>query len=372
LLARTCERTTRLDPAVWPEEDIMSEDSIGPGPFRLGIPRSLRRLSLVASLALGGVLMSGSAASAAVVYDNIPSPLPGNLVSQAYQAQQTGEFGGQGRLAGTQRQDPTVTATMSSWGCESVPAGVCTTTPGSTFSHPITLNLYGVLPNGEPGGQIASVTKTFDIPFRPSAEPACGAGGQWSPNAGVDCFNGFANNIAFDLAGRGVSLPDRVIVALAYNTTSYGEAPMGTGAACFSTPQGCGYDSLNWGFADDPPSVGTLPRPDDAYWDTMTASSYCDGGAGGTGVFRLDKATTSPACNWTGYQPAVRLDATATSGPTGPAGPAGPAGPKGETGSTGPAGPAGGVAGVVGGSKKRSCKRFKSKAKRKKCSKQKR
>jgi hypothetical protein len=56
------------------------------------------------------------------------------------------------------------------------------------------------------------------------------------------CYNGFAFKIVFDLSG--VVVPNDVIWGVAYNTTSAGYAPIGP-AACFATPQGCIYDSLN-------------------------------------------------------------------------------------------------------------------------------
>jgi hypothetical protein len=318
-------------PAVWPEEDSMS----------------LTKLAALCGLAIAGLLASSTTASADVVYDNIPTPLPANLPSQPFQAQQTGQYGGQVQLAGTQRQDPTITVMMSSWACESDPAATCTTTPGTTFSHPITLNLYGVLPNGEPGSLIASVTQTFNIPFRPSQSAVCGDR-RWSPDGTLaSCVSGFGNTIQYDLAGRGVSLPDRVIIALAYNTQTYGEDPIGTDGP---------YNSLNVALFGAP-TVGSLPRPNDGYWDSQTAGNYCDNGTGGVGAFRLDAGCwNTGAPDFVPYQPAVRVDATTTSGPAGPTGP---------TGNSGATGPSGGVAGAVGSNKK--CKKKHKAAAAKKC-----
>jgi hypothetical protein len=310
------------------------------------VPKTVARLTVLCGLAVAGLFATSGTASAALVYDNIPTPLPANLPSQPYQAQQTGQYGGQVQLAGTQRQDPTITVMMSSWACQSDPAATCTTTPGATFSHPITLNLYGVLPNGEPGSLISSVTQTFNIPFRPSQSAVCGDR-RWSPDGTVgSCVSGFGNTIQFNLAGRGVSLPDRVIIALAYNTQSYGEDPIGTDGP---------YNSLNVALFGAP-TVGSLPRPNDGYWDSQTAGNYCDGGTGGVGVFRLDAGCwNTGAPDFVPYQPAVRVDAT-----TGPTGPAGPSGPAGATGQTGATGPSGGVAGAVAKGKK--CKKKKSRA----------
>jgi hypothetical protein len=314
-------------------------------------PKSVLRVAVLFAVLCGGLLATSSAASAALVYDNIPTPLPANLPSQAFQAQQTGQYGGQVQLAGTQRQDPTVTVMMSSWACQSDPAATCTTTPGATFSHPITLNLYGVLANGEPGSLIASVTQTFNIPFRPSQSAICGDR-RWSPDGtAASCVSGFGNTIQYDLAGRGISLPDRVIIALAYNTQTYGEHPIGTGGP---------YDSLNVALFGAP-TVGSLPRPNDGYWDSQTAGNYCDAGAAGVGVFRLDAGCwNTGAPDFVPYQPAVRVDAVNT------------AGLPGANGSDGSAGPGGsGVAGVVGSSKCKKKAKKHSASVAKKCKKHK-
>lgn len=286
--------------------------------------------------ALAGLMATAAMAEAAVVYDNVPSPLPGNVVSEAFQATSTSEFGGQIRLDGTERQDPSVKVTMSSWGCQSLPGGVCTSTAGATFSHPLTLNLYSVLPSGEPGGLIASVTQTFAIPYRPTSDPGCGPssnpGGGWSPTSPPDCYSGIASNVTFDLSGRGISLPDRVIATLAYRTSNYGKPALGT-QPCSSSPQGCPYDSLNVGL-NGPPTVGSLPRPDDTYADSTWTGAYCDNGAAGTDALRLDPGcwySTNPGDG--DYQPAIQVSAVQTSGQDG----------------------ANGVAGAVGGSKK--CKK---------------
>ena len=201
------------------------------------------------------------------------------------------------------------------------------------------------------------MTQTFNIPFRPSQSAVCGDR-RWSQDgSAATCFNGFANNVTFNLASRGVDLPDRLIVALAFNTQSWGEQPTGTDGP---------YNSLNWALPPAGPTVGTLPRPNDAYWNTATAANYCDGGVAGVGVFRLD--AEQGACNWTGFQPGIRIDATTTGGTPGATGPAGPTGPAGTTGLTGSSG---GTLGQVKGSGTiKKCKRNRKAARAaKKCKK---
>jgi hypothetical protein len=246
------------------------------------------------------VAASAGAVAPTVVYDNIPSPQPGNVPSVAYEANGISEWGGQIQLAGTQRQNPTITVLMSSWGCVSGHwySNDCSTPAGSTFSEPITLNVYNVGSGGSVGSLLATTTQTFNIPYRPSASPSCGDG-RWSN--GTSCFNGFGTQITFNpLAG--VTLPNKVIVSVAYNTSHYGYAPYGEATTCYTSAGGCGYDSLNVG-TNGAPTTGSDPQPDDAYLNDVYGYEYCDGGLGGAGTFRLDAGC------WTGFQPAIRVAA---------------------------------------------------------------
>jgi len=244
------------------------------------------------------------------VYDNIPNPLPGNLPSIGYEATSASEFGDRVQFStGTGGSLVTVTQTMSSWGCQSGNwfSNNCVTTPGATFSHPITLNIYNVGPGNSVGSLIGSVTQTFAIPYRPSADNVNCTGvnaGKWYHAASGTCFNGLATTITFNVGG--LTVPNQVIYGIAYNTTHYGYAPIGQSAACYTSSGGCGYDSLNVATTDAPPTVGVNPAPDDAYYNTSFAPFYCDGGAGGVGTFRLDAGC------WTGFKPAVRFNAAVT------------------------------------------------------------
>lgn len=256
-------------------------------------------LAAVAACTVAAAMALPAAAVApTVVYDNIPTPQPGNVPSVGFEANFASEFGGLVQLAGTQRQDPTVTVLMSSWGCTSGHwySGDCTTTPGATFTEPVTLNIRTVGPGDAPGSLVATSTQTFTMPYRPSASPSCGDG-RWSN--GTTCFNGYAFPISFTLTG--VTLPNKAIVSVAYNTSHAGYAPYGN-LACTSSAGGCGYDSLNVGTAGGP-TTGSAPRPADTYGNYQYGGTYCDGGAGGSGTFRLDAGC------WAGFQPAFRIAA---------------------------------------------------------------
>lgn len=187
----------------------------------------------------------------------------------------------------------------------------CLTTVGSKFNEPITLNIYqapvsdpttqpDTPGSGLPGALIVSVTKTFAILYRPSENNTKCIGdeaGEWFDVARGECFNGLATNITYNLSSLSLTLPRNIVFGIAYNTSDYGAHPYGDATACHSTPQGCPYDSLNVGLAQDPDNLnrGTDPHPGFVYWNTQTAGNYCDTGNAGTGTFRFDSPST-PAC----------------------------------------------------------------------------
>jgi hypothetical protein len=291
--------------------------------------------ALVATTATAAI--AATAASAATIYDNIPGPpLPGNIPSEGPEAYAWNELGGQVQFAdsrwqsgdrqfgdsqaqSTDGQDEAgdrhdqsgdrarpvrVTVAMSSWACQTGHwySGNCRTRPGARYAYPITLNLYAVNSDESPGALLGTQTRTFAMPYRPSADPACTGpnAGKWrEPRTGT-CFNGKAFTIEF--AFRGVTLPGKAIISLAYNSTHYGYNPVGESAACYANADpNCFYDSLNVGLTS-PPTVGSDPLPSDAYLYSSVPGAYCDGGAGGTNVFRRDAGC------WTGYQPSVEVE----------------------------------------------------------------
>ncbi len=245
------------------------------------IPRRAVRLTVLA-LAVGvfSALTAGAASASEVVYNYLPTPIPGNVVSEAFEATQTGEFGGQVELANTARKNPKVTVIMSSWACEhgSWNNFDCTTAPGAKFSWPITFHIYEVGPGNTVGASLASGSKVFKIAYRPSANVTHCTGamtGAWY-KAG-ECFNGKAQKLS--LALKAAKLPNKVIVAISFNTSDYGVTPQRP-QPCNSEPQGCPYDALNFGVNDgfeEPtrtPTVGTLSLPEEAYTNGSLESGW--------------------------------------------------------------------------------------------------
>jgi hypothetical protein len=263
----------------------------------------------------------GNSSQKNVIYSSLVTALPGNLPSEAFEANQVSEFGNAVTFApGSGRDVNKVVVTMSSWGCATGgwSTNNCVTPEDAKFSVPITLNIYKPSADGglTPGAKITSTTKTFGIPYRPSASASCtGAqAGEWYQSSSKTCFHGYAVNISFNV--NNVTVPNSAIFGIAYNTTHYGYAPIGQGSVCFTSSAGCGYDSLNVGLSEDPTNltVGSNVTPGKLWLTSATASQYADSGAGGVGTFRLD-SPSAPA--WWGvnapytsapwYTPAIQV-----------------------------------------------------------------
>jgi hypothetical protein len=241
--------------------------------------------------------VNSASVSSEVVYNAVPATLAPNYPSQAFQAQQTSEFGDYVHLGGTDRQLTKVTVTMDNWALAASPENVtfCTTHPASCpaggFIWPITVNIYNVVP-GSPtntvGSLLGTITQNITIPWRPVGDPTCpntGYGLGFAYKVGSTCYNGIASNAIFDLSSLNVTLPNDVIVGFVYNTQSYGPAPVGVDGP---------YNSLNIAVpSSDPVTVGSDVSVDKVFWNTSTASYYTNKACLG-GTFCEDT-------NWTPY-----------------------------------------------------------------------
>lgn len=259
---------------------------------------TLKRIS-TAVVSIGAVigLVVGSggsvAAASTVVYDALPSVSPDtSYPSQPFQAQQTSEFGDKVHLGGTARDLSSVTVTMVTWAPYSEWSSDARYTDADSWNHPVTLNVYDdSVTGGVPDTLLATTTEDVSIPWRPAGDPTCptytptSTTHAWRDSTGT-CNFGYAFNATFDLSTSGVTLPDDVIIGVAYNTNTWGYAPIGqTGP----------YDSLNVAVPPSQPvSVGEDADTDAVFWNTKTAAWYTDGGAAGSGIFREDD-------NWTPY-----------------------------------------------------------------------
>lgn len=224
-------------------------------------------------LVLSTVAFAGAQAAPVVVYDGIGPGLPTNVISQPFEAEQVNEFGDLVALGPGPRNLTKVSVVLSTQACQSGSGTPqCTTeNPDATFGHPMTLNLYNVAgTTGAPtvGSEIASVTHTITLPYRPSASAECDEffPGRWLPEGGElpssptepgDCATGRAIVVDFAFPA-GTVLPETLIWAIAYNTETAGYDPVGVdGPIDFVN---VGAESFN-----PEPAIGTDVDPDVAF-----------------------------------------------------------------------------------------------------------
>jgi hypothetical protein len=275
---------------------------------------------LAAAILPATAVFAAPAATSKILYSSLAPP-QGNIPSVGGEAYSFSEFGNEVTLTHS-GQIGSVVVTMSSWGCGQSggwSTDNCVTVPGTKFTEPITLNIYqapatdpatqpDTVGSGLPGARILSVTKTFSIPYRPSANhakcvgtsPYVGAGA-WFDSALGQCFAGLMTNITFSLSSLHVTLPQNIVFGIAYNTSDDGYAPYGDSTTCHSTSQGCPYDSLNIGLSQDPTNLntGSDPHPGGIYQNASSGGEYCDSGTAGTGTFRFDSPSTTEC--WSVY-----------------------------------------------------------------------
>lgn len=272
----------------------------------------MRARPLVAFLLVCGAVLGLTAATASakakvprsVLYTST-APGVGNIPSVGVEAYSFNQIGDEVILRRVAKLK-SVAVQFSSWACQSGGWNTddCMTAPGATFTTPVTLNIYRASTTdsgtGEttPGALIATVTKTFTFPYRPSASPHCtgSQAGEWFKN-GQGCFNGIAHTIGFTLTGLKTKLPRDVVWGVSYNSDNSGPEPLhGTNSPT---------DSLNVGLS---PKVraGKQRYPGGLFWDTRYAPFSC-GAPFVPGDFNLDAAGGN--C-WTGYVPAAQFNAT--------------------------------------------------------------
>ncbi len=129
------------------------------------------------------------------------------------------------------------TVIIDSQACETGSGATCSTTSGATFPVPITFTIYSPGPAaGTVGGVLASQTKTFNVPYRPSADPTeCAAdtssiftgypndGTQWFDPATGSCYYGLtyaATFSKFTFASSSHVLPTTVVYGVSYSASS--------------------------------------------------------------------------------------------------------------------------------------------------------
>ena len=266
---------------------------------------------LVAVLLVAGATMGVMAGSAGaeVIYKNMPTKhqLDG---AEGFECCGTSSFGGEVTFAGTDRGSPTITVGLLSFGCEQGSDTTCTSKRHATFRWPMTLEIYEAGAGESVGPLITRVTREFAIPYRPSESPKCPEEEGWTKGYGKQCLVAIADNINYYLPG--FKLPNTAIIALAFNTETYGSMPTGeegpenslnvTVNAKFecSKENPTTHECEEFTLGPTGPSVGTDPFPEQVFQSTVYAGAACGGVEGSFGA--------SGKC-WQYAQPAFEVKA---------------------------------------------------------------
>ncbi len=249
---------------------------------------------LVAVLLVAGATMGVMAASAGaeIIYKNMPTKHQFDG-AEGFECCGTSSFGGEVTFAGSNRSSPTITAGLLSFGCEAGGDETCTTKKNATFTWPITLEIYEAGAGDEVGPLITRVTREFKIPYRPSESPKCPNEG-WTKGYGKECVVAIAHNIAYSLPG--FKLPNTAIIALAFNTESYGSKPTGEEGpenslnVTLNVSYQCSKENAMTHVCEEftelptEPSVGTDPFPEQAFQSTVYSVAACGGVEGSFGA----------------------------------------------------------------------------------------
>ena len=260
---------------------------------------SAAKLAAAVLVPLAVLALAAATASATVIFNNTPAPKEKNYPSVGFEATQTSEFGGQVAFApGYPGLSSKVTVTMSSHACGNLEGGThCKTTPGATFPWTITLKVYDVEPNNEPGTEVTSVTdENYPIPYRPSANGRCPITSEGVVGWSSKCFSGKAFKVKFTLNPL-IKLPEKAIVSVAYDTTNYG---YGTHAAT-----DIGEDSLNVALSEASPTKGASPlqASGELYVNSEYSAMY--------GSLSANLGKFALANEWEKYQPIFEISGSA-------------------------------------------------------------
>jgi len=252
-------------------------------------------LGAVTALVLAAAASAGTGTS--VIYDTtLPNGPATNLPSVGFEATSTSELGADVTFAAGSagRSITHVTVSLSSWACQSGNwyDGTCLTTPGATFSQPITLNIYT-----DDGTK--SFTQTFAIPYRPSAATADQCDGDttawYQPAQGHGaggCYHGILANVTFSISGVTVPDDNTLLYGITYDTRDFGYQPTGVAGPA---------DSLNV-------ALNTTTDSTTVVWlNSQWSGAYCDGGV----VLGTWRADGEQSC-WAGRDgvPAVQFKAS--------------------------------------------------------------
>ena len=309
----------------------------------------LRKLTItlmsVALLGSGMAAASAAGASAhnqtsSVLYSSLVNPysatnssndshsattLPNSWWSLSFGGTNVTQFGDKINLA-SQSSLGSATVIMDSQACQSGSGATCATTAGATFPVPLTFTIDSPGSTaGTVGAVIASETQTFNVPYRPSANPTdCPAGTpsieagatldgtQWfNPTTGT-CYYGKTYAATFNhfrFTSRSHVLPTTVVYGVSYDASS---GPASSLNVLFSTESASGVVTV--GSDTDPGNLfladtAAGPSPEITCAPTVgTSFAEYNTAVGATGCGTDTQQSPTAPYEPIAFVPAVELD----------------------------------------------------------------
>lgn len=177
------------------------------------------------------------------------------------------------------------------------------------------MNIYEVGAANAVGNLLGTVQRSVYVPYRPSADPVLcpstnAAPGDFYDAASGQCHGGLYFVTSFDFSSLNLTLPDRVIVSAAFNTSTSGYAPVGPVAPGDED----GFDALNMALDGvNPPNTGTFVNAMYIAWTPALSLS----GPSAWGAYYLPKIAlygVEPATTPVAPRPPVRVETAALGG----------------------------------------------------------
>jgi hypothetical protein len=252
----------------------------------------------ITGLAISQSPYMSAPAPATVVYDSVPAgPLSSSFPSIGFQSNHELEFGDGVNLTQTGYLH-SVSWILRSFGCQAGTGGAatCVTTPGATFAVPVTANVYALTGSGtHVGSLLATQTKTFNIPYRPSSDPTkcTPASGRFFDTVSQTCVTALGVRITLPMPSVLLSSP--VIFTMTFNTQTFGYNPIGI-VGC-PPSAGCGYDQLNISASTLGGPVGSAYDPNSVFNSSATGTSTYEGGdCNPTPIYPANQLTLDNGC----------------------------------------------------------------------------
>jgi len=207
------------------------------------------------------------------VFDRIQNPLFLSYISISLIGNNTCALGDFVQLGGTARHLEAVDVVLVTWAKASQFPDLATADP-TGWDHPVTLTIYDYNETTSEFTFLSEVTQDIHVPWRPLTR----ADGSPYP------YNGYAFIAHFDFP-PGITLPDKTMLMVSYNTKRSGFEPIGEPGP---------YDQLNVAVGGRSPTVGSDVDPNALLWVKSPTEWYYPAESAPPPMFRVFASDETP------------------------------------------------------------------------------